>query len=133
MIYKSVRHLVYFSCEKNVIELVSISKKLSEMGYSFSMVTLESERGKNIGTFLHRKYTSRCLVAVDCGCERYDNLLLEASQIRYFNQSHSWLILDKKGYGIDNILGPLSNISVNSDMTFANQMDQCKLYFFFNN
>lgn len=97
------------------------------MGYSFSMVTSDTEQDTHVKTVLHRKYFSKCLVVVDCSCEKYDDILLEASQIRYFNQSYTWLVLDRDGFGLDQILGPLLNISVNSDVTFASQRDKCNL------
>jgi hypothetical protein len=58
-------------------------------------------------------------VVVNCACDNYAEVLAQASEQRFFNLTHEWLILDPRNLGMDTILNPVANINVDSLMTFV--------------
>jgi hypothetical protein len=67
-------------------------------------------------------------VVVNCACDNYAEVLAQASDQRFFNLTHEWLILDPHNLGMDAILNPVANINVDSLMTFVEPGTNGTLY-----
>lgn len=63
---------------------------------------------------------------MNCDCIENLNRLIEISFHRYFNSSYVWLLTLSHRYPTNtmtSVLQPLKNISINSDITFAQQIE----------
>lgn len=120
--YKDVQNTVIFTCS-DIQSLTKLGRDLSKSEIYFKFHILKPKDKdvlEDLPKILNRKIIAKCCVVVDTKCDGYENVLIQSSNLRYFNLTYHWLIVDDGLIGENDIFNPkLKAIGINSQITFA--------------
>lgn len=122
--YKNVQSAVIFTCPA-IPSLAKLGQDLSESEIYFKFHLIKPKDVlEDLPKILNKKIVAKCGVVVDTNCDGYENILIQASEFRYFNLTYHWFIIDEEAIGEDEFFHPrLKAIGINSQITYAKKTD----------